>query len=223
MQKSEFIKILILKTLGNFLLLFSIFGFVMTFGDALYQEVIYRYNVLRGVRFVVSEGPVPSSQFRQLLDEENTHILIAKDTDFSILIAKIGASSKVMSNVDPGNYDEYIKVLQKGVAHAKGTVFPGMNGNVFLFAHSTDTLFNVGRYNAVFYLLKELEREDDVVIVFGGKRHNYTVFDKKIVEPDEVEYLRGGQGLGELLTLQTCWPPGTTWKRLLVFARPAGR
>jgi hypothetical protein len=40
-----------------------------------------------------------------------------------------------------------------GVAHAKGTVFPH-KGNIYLFAHSTDNWWNVGRYNAVFYLLK---------------------------------------------------------------------
>jgi len=27
-------------------------------------------------------------------------------------------------------------------------------------------------------------------------------------------------GQGERVILQTCWPPGTAWKRLLVFATP---
>ena len=32
----------------------------------------------------------------------------------------------------------------------KGTALPNeTNGNVYLFAHSTDSLLNVGRYNAV--------------------------------------------------------------------------
>jgi len=43
-----------------------------------------------------------------------------------------------------------LPILQKGIAHAQGSVFPGMQGNIYLFAHSTDNWWNVGRYNAVF-------------------------------------------------------------------------
>ena len=51
------------------------------------------------------------------------------------------------------NKNEFLPVLRKGIAHAKGTALPNeTNGNVYLFAHSTDSLLNVGRYNAVFTL-----------------------------------------------------------------------
>jgi len=44
--------------------------------------------------------------------------------------------------------------------------------------------------------------------------------EKKIISPEKLnDYLKTLKG--KTLTLQTCYPPGTTWKRTLVFARPA--
>jgi len=56
-----------------------------------------------------------------------------------------------------------------------------------------------------------------VNIFYKGQRFVYKVIDKKIVDPNQVEYLTR-KSKKEFLTLQTCWPPGTTFKRLLVFA-----
>ena len=105
------------------------------------------------------------------------------------------------------------------MAHAAGTVFPGVAGNIYLFAHSTDAFWNVGRYNAIFYLLKNLEKGDEIDIFFMGVRHIYKVTEKLTVNPGEIRYLTATLPY-EQLTLQTCWPPGTTLKRLIILARP---
>ena len=112
--------------------------------------------------------------------------------------------------------------LRKGVAHAAGTVFPGMDGNVYLFAHSTDYFWNVGRYNAVFYILKSLEVGDEFYFFFLGRRYIYTINEKKIVNPEDVSYIVNSIGGEPRLTLQTCWPPGTSIKRLILTAKPKG-
>lgn len=225
---SEKIKFLILRTIGNFLILTSILGMLATFGPALKNEGSYRLNKLRGVVYILAGDPSPSSGqvkrgfFADILGVPTPQILTPVDTNFAIVIPKIAANARIIPNVNASNYNEYMQALSQGVAHAQGTVFPGMKGNIFLFAHSTDNFWNVGRYNAVFYLLKELEPGDEVNIFFGGKRFSYKVYDKKIVEASEVEYLTPLSGAqGQTLTLQTCWPPGTTWKRLLVFAKPS--
>jgi len=146
------------------------------------------------------------------------------DTQFSILIPKIGANAKVIPNVDPSNPEDYLPKLQLGVAHAAGSVFPGMNGNIYLFAHSTDNFWNVAQYNAVFFLLKDLKPGDEIVIFFENVRHNYVVTGSKTVDPSDVSYLVNSQKSNkETLILQTCWPPGTTWQRLLVFAKPVAQ
>lgn len=238
MKRSDAVRFLVLRTIGNFLVLFSVFGILATFGPAIYYEVAYNVVQARGVHYVVGQAPQlpktdvqvqPQSQqvsggtasFADVLAGPKEQILTPKDTKFSILIPKIGASAKVFPNVDVSNQDLFLPILMQGVAHAAGTVFPGMNGNVYLFAHSTDNFWDVGRYNAVFYLLKNLNKGDEVVIFYQNKRYNYIVTGSKIVGPSDISDLVNSQNKNkQQLVLQTCWPPGTTLQRLLVFAEP---
>ncbi len=252
MNKSEILRFLVLRTIGNFLVLFAIFGILATFGPALYYELALHVANARGVRYIVATAhaaplitptlipgqpppqytptpiptPVPQQSsgidnFAAVLTGPKEQVLTPVDTNFSILIPAIGANAKIYPNVDPSNPNDFLPILQKGVAHAKGTVFPGMKGNIYLFAHSTDNFWDVGRYNAVFYLLKDLQKGDEIVIFFQGKRHNYIMTGSKIVDPSDVSYIVNAKNQNkEQLILQTCWPPGTTFQRLLVFAEP---
>jgi sortase A len=113
----------------------------------------------------------------------------------------------------------YLDALKQGVAHASGTAFPGEEGHIFLFAHSTDYVWNVSTYNAIFYLLNKLDANDEINIFYKGRRHVYKVIKKDIIDPTQVEYLTRKTNK-EFLTLQTCWPPGTTLQRMLVYAVP---
>ncbi len=207
------LKIFILRWLGNFLVLSAIAGVVLTFAPAIEAEVTFRKDQAQGVKYVVAG------------DEQGTNLLEDKvleltplNSDFGIVIPKIGANARVIANVDPGNYADYINALKLGVAHAKGTVFPGQVGNSYLFAHSVGNFWEVNQWNAVFYLLKELKPGDEVDLFYQGKRYIYVVYDTKIVNPEDTEFLSTISNF-PMLTLQTCWPPGTTLKRLLVFAR----
>ena len=152
---------------------------------------------------------------KQLATEEAAKYGV--DTDFSIVIPKISAASKVIANVDPANEEIYKAALKNGVAHAKGTKFPGSKGPIYLFAHSTNTLVNVSRYNAVFYLVKELEPEDQIIIFFAGLKYSYQVTEKIITTPEDLSLIKDGSS-SERLILQTCWPPGTTLKRMMIVA-----
>lgn len=223
MNKND-LRFLILRTIGNFLFLFAIFGVIATFGPAGYYEAQYRIIQARGVSFEVNETiasePKQTASFADLLTGAKEQELSPTDTEFSILIPKIGASSKIIPNVDPSDENKFGPALQQGVAHAQGSVFPGLTGNVYLFAHSADNFWDAGRYNAIFYLLKDLKEGDEVVVFYKGERHNYFVTGTKIVDPSDVSFITQAQEGGEQLILQTCWPPGTAFKRLLVFARP---
>lgn len=220
MKRKDIIQFLVLRSIGNFLVLFGIFGALATFGPAIYEEARYQIDQARGITYVVA----PESQFGNVMHlASNEKILQAKDPFFSILIPRIGANSRVIPNIDASNEKEYVAALQKGVAHAKGSVFPGLKGTTYLFAHSTDSFFNVGRYNAVFYLLKDMKIGDPIVVFFQNHRFNYTVTDTKIIDPNEVDLLTKSQQSEEQLVLQTCWPPGTTFKRLVVIAKPPAK
>ncbi|MBI2268330.1 MAG: sortase [Candidatus Blackburnbacteria bacterium] len=142
--------------------------------------------------------------------------------DFSVYIPKIDARSPVIKNVDAGNEKDYTTALKNGIAHAQGSSLPGTNGGTYLFAHSTNGPWNVSQYNAVFYLLRELDpkNQDEIYVFYDGKLYKYRVAEKHIVDADDVSWLNKAQNGAERLILQTCWPPGTTWKRLVVIAYP---
>ena len=204
----------LLSKVGTGLIIFSILGFLFTYGPIIRVELGYRLERLS------DEEKAPHGSFADLLGktlmDESEGV---PDPNFSLIIPKIHAKAKVVPNVDPTDYGQYMEALKVGVAHARGTEFPGGNGTIYLFAHSTDNPLNIIRYNAVFYLLRELEAGDEVQVYFAGVKHRYTVTDKQIVDPTDVSFLSPQNPDGkELLILQTCWPPGTTLKRILVFA-----
>lgn len=160
--------------------------------------------------------PLPKSApvvFTPLLDDNGNEI-IPSDKNFSIIVPKIGINAAVIPAVDPTEYDE---ALQKGVAHASTSFFPNENGAVYLFSHSTNYDWFVKDLNAVFYLMKNLEAGDLVILVYKSTRYTYKITEKRIVSPKEVSYIAPIEGK-KMLILQTCWPPGSTTQRLLVFA-----
>ena len=229
MKSGEYYRILSLRTFGNFLILAALFMIARTFYQPAVEEARFFINNYLQKQYVVANGKnaieTPAVQpggLAKLLNLKQVEVLTPVNTEFSILIPKIGANSIIIPNVNPANEDEYLAALKKGVAHALGTNFPGENGHIFLFAHSADNIFDVGTYNAVFYLLYKMEKNDEINLFYKDKRYIYKVIDKKIVDPSEVNYLTRKTD-SEFLTLQTCYPPGTTLKRLLIFAVPASK
>lgn len=232
MKKSpEFIKILILRTFGNFLVLSSCLLIAKTFYLPVREEIKYFVDKTIQKKYIVSQNPpsvtdiskeesIPKGLLAKALNLKTAEFLVPQDPNFSIVIPKIGANSRILANIDASDEKIYLAALQKGVAQALGTAFPGESGHIFLFAHSTDYFWNVGLYNAVFYLLNKLEIGDEVDLFYKGQRYVYKVNGTQIVDPSQVDFLTRKTNK-ELLTLQTCWPPGTTLKRLLVFASRA--
>lgn len=141
--------------------------------------------------------------------------------EFRIRIPKILAEAEVIENVSPFDRSEYIKVLEKNViAQAKGSAFPGDGKGkmIYLFAHSTEQGWRMARKNAVFYLLGELVDGDEIFINYNGQVYTYKVYQQKVLKPDEASILEYNEKDKEVLLLQTCWPIGTDWNRLIVFA-----
>lgn len=209
-----------------------------TFYQPVKEEVRYLIDKTINKRYIVLESPEDKDRFNEkkqntedfekkevksglltkAINLNKVEFLVPQDPNFSLIIPKIGANSRIIANVDPSDSNKYLESLKKGVAHAEGTSFPGEGGHIFLFAHSTDYFWNISSYNAVFYLLYKLEKGDEINLFYQGRRMVYRVIDKKIVNPSQVEYLTRKTNR-EFLTLQTCWPPGTTLQRLLVFAQ----
>lgn len=141
------------------------------------------------------------------------------DTRFYIYIPKIKAKAPIVANVNAGVEETFKEALKHGVAHSEGTSVPG-KGSTYLFAHSTDSPFTFQRYNAIFYQLHTInpEDQDEIYVFHNDKLYKYRVSEKHIVDASDTSWL--AENGENRLVLQTCWPPGTSWKRLIVVATP---
>jgi sortase A len=136
-------------------------------------------------------------------------------TDFELSISKLNLTAPILLGVDPADKEKYNAELTKGVAHMNGTALPGEKGNVFIYGHSSSEIKSP--YDKIFAKLNDLTDGDKIEIKYKGKKVSYTVSGKKIVEKDDMSVLE--QTDERILTLMTCWPLGTSDKRLIVIAK----
>ncbi len=191
-----------------------IFAYVPIF----YSEISYAINPPDYSTTEVSISDGVDSENVIVPDYKNVKPYNSKDGTFYILISKLGVEAPIVPNVSTANKVEYMKALENGVAHAKGTALPGEDGNTFLFAHSSLNFWKLGKYATVFNLLNKLENGDTIIIVKDGKPYLYQVYSKEIVkgwntEPFDIEYSE------PTLTMVTCYPPGSTVNRLVIKAK----
>lgn len=231
--------ILFVRFIGYFLFFAGLISFTFMLGPLVQAEAGYRISRILGIKKTVpvitslgqageteatqSGGPAsPNGSLGGPVDFSNIsssgNNIIPVSTEYGIVIEKINANARIIPDVNPGDEKQYVKALAQGVAEALGSTPPGVPGNLYLFSHSTDAPWNIIRYNAIFYLLKELEPGDKVIIFYKKRRYDYVVFDKIIAKPDDVSFLTNRYD-SPVLTLQTCDPPGTLLNRLIVRAR----
>lgn len=197
-------------------------GILLVATAALLLLLTYYPIVKEEIRYALSPKAaniaVLSREDKQPDNGKADKIIYPADEEFGIVIPKIAANSKVVANVDWRDAQAYQRALTRGVAHAAGTAFPGEGGNVFLFAHSGVDFYEATRYNAVLYLVNKLEKGDEIDIFYQKQKFSYKISEKKTVRPEETSYLQGDASQ-KTLTLMTCWPPGTTLKRMVVIAK----
>lgn len=107
--------------------------------------------------------------------------------------------------------------LNGGVVHYPSTAVPGQNGNGAYFGHSSQNIFNNGKYKFAFVLLHQVTTGDIFYITYQGKRYVYQVFAKEIVPPTQVSVLNDTKGRQATAVLITCDPPGFSTNRLVVW------
>jgi len=104
--------------------------------------------------------------------------------------------------------------LARGVGHLRGSAGPGEPGNLVLAGHR-DTFFRD---------LRNIRQGDEVNIMGPQGEFEYQVESISIVEPDQTEVLKPGDG--STLTLITCYPfryIGNAPERFIVRATKVGK
>ena len=109
--------------------------------------------------------------------------------------------------------------LSKSLVHYGGTALPGEYGNTVIFGHSTlPQFFNTKNYKTIFSTLPTLKIGDEILVDYDGIKYRYVIFEMVVTDPNDLTPLE--QRFDDsYITLITCVPPGTYWKRLNVKAR----
>ena len=109
--------------------------------------------------------------------------------------------------------------LTRSLIHYIPRSMPGEFGNVAIFGHSTlPQLYDEKDYKTIFTYLPSLQKGDSILVDVGDLEYEYEVYDMFVVSPDKVSVL-DQQYDASYLTLITCVPPGTFWKRLVIKAK----
>lgn len=99
-----------------------------------------------------------------------------------------------------------------------GTAIPGEPGTAIIFGHSTiPAWFNPKDYKTIFATLHTLKVGDEVNATVNGEVYKYKIFSMEVTTPEDTNMF--SQSFDHsYITIVTCTPPGTIWKRLVVRA-----
>jgi len=113
-------------------------------------------------------------------------------------------------------HKEVETALINGPIQINGTSLPGQTGNIYITGHSSNYVWVKSDYNSVFALLDKLVVGDQIYVNYNDVVYVYEIFDKKIVIPTDTSVLQSTND--SRLTLVTCWPVGTSLKRVVILA-----
>lgn len=129
---------------------------------------------------------------------------------YTISIPKLNIVKAVVSTKDTN--------LSSHLVHYDGTAIPPDNGNAVIFGHSTlPQLFNPKDYKTIFANAYLLKPDDEIYIFIHDVKYSYKIYNTIVVDPEETSIFSQDYSASNL-TLITCTPPGTTWKRLIIKA-----
>ncbi|RJQ35925.1 sortase [Candidatus Microgenomates bacterium] len=129
---------------------------------------------------------------------------------YTLSIPSLGIKDAVVSTVDND--------LDKHLVNYSGTAVPPDNGNTVIYGHSTlPQLFNPKDYKTIFATLYKIKIGDEFFININNIAYAYRIHSITIVDPSDTSIFTQDSD-GSHVTLVTCTPPGTTWKRLIIKA-----
>jgi len=119
----------------------------------------------------------------------------------------------------------YVSTIDNNVnlhlVHFPGTALPPNTGNAVIFGHSTlPQWFDSHNPHAIFATALDTQIGDSISVTVGSKVYTYKVVIMTIVPAEDTSYLAQDSD-GSYLSIITCTPPGTTWKRLVIKAKLA--
>lgn len=157
-------------------------------------------NLLSGVDYTNAQNWFPG--FNPITVQQK------KISSYTISIPKIKINNATVSTIDND--------LAIHLINYQGTALPPDNGTAVIFGHSTlPQLFNPSDYKTIFANAYQLKAGDDIYTYVNGVTYRYKIFNISVVEPEDTSIFEQNYD-NSYLTLVTCTPPGTIWKRLII-------
>lgn len=180
---------------GSIVIFIFLFGF---FNEVIIAPFIQPSRAAAATPIIVDSSSVAASATPQVIIPK---INVQIPTDFS------------QTTTDEATIET---ALENGIVHYPTTAKPGQQGNAAFFGHSSNNIFNKGKYKFAFVLLHLMVPGDTFYLSYDNKVYVYKVITKTVVDPSQVEVLNPVAGHASTATLITCDPPGTSLKRLVV-------
>lgn len=132
-------------------------------------------------------------------------------SEYTLSIPAIDIKEAKVSTTD---YD-----LSKHLVQYYGTITPPKKGTTVIYGHSTlPQLFDPKDYKTIFANAHKLELGDEIRVRVNGVDVVYKIYEKFITTPDDTSIFTQDYD-NSYLTIVTCTPPGTVWKRLIIKAK----
>ncbi len=132
-------------------------------------------------------------------------------SSYVISIPRLSIENATVSTVDTD--------LNSHLVQFPGTPLPPNKGNAVIFGHSTlPQLYNPKDYKTIFANVLDVKVDDVLHVSSNNALFTYKIFSITVVDADDTSYLTQ-ENDDSYLTIVTCTPPGTTWKRLIIKAR----
>jgi sortase A len=155
---------------------------------------------LRGVNYSNAQNWIPTTYKEITIETQLSSYLIS--------IPKIKIENAVVSTTDTD--------LSAHLVNFPGTAIPPSNGNAVIFGHSTlPQLYDPQNYKTIFANIHQLATSDTFIVTLNNTLYTYKIFSITIVDSEDTSYLQQ-QYDTSYLTIVTCTPPGTIWKRLVI-------
>lgn len=137
-----------------------------------------------------------------------------KEIEYLLSIPKIGVEDAVVSNKDTD--------LSTHLVQYNSDTYPPNQGNTIIFGHSTlPQLYDPSDYKTIFANAYKLKVGDELITKLGNQTYVYKIENVTVVDPDDTSPLK--QNFSDsFITVITCTPPGTIWKRLIIKGRIQG-
>lgn len=147
---------------------------------------------------------LPGSQYKEMQ--------IARQISYYLIsIPKLNIQNAVVSTIDTD--------LSSHLINFPGTAIPPSKGNAVVFGHSTlPQLFDIKNYKTIFATVHTLVIGDVISVTANNLTYSYKIYSISVVDATDTSYLSQDTN-DSYLTIITCTPPGTTWKRLIIRSR----